>query len=106
MNIHCDGDTLYVTTIKELDTASADSFRTAVSAAWSDALRHIEVDLAETICLDSCGLGALAWLRKLVADRGGRVRLLNPTPSIQQILDLTRLYRLFDIVHREQMVAR
>lgn len=91
--------------IRELDAANGRAFQEAVSKAWSGELNHIEIDLSETVFLDSCGLGALVWLRKLVAERYGRVRLLNPAPSIEQILELTRLYRLFDIVKRQEALA-
>ena len=106
MKTHCDGDTLVISGIKELDAARARAFEEAVSGAWSGQLKYIEIDLSETVFLDSCGLGALVWLRKRVASSNGRVRLLNPAPSIQQILELTRLYRLFDIVKRQEAVAQ
>ena len=106
MKTHCAGDTLVVSGIKELDAATARALRQAVSTAWSDELKYIEIDLAETVFMDSFGLGALVWLRKLVADRNGRVRLLNPVPSTEQILALTRLYRVFDIVRHRPAVAR
>ena len=106
MKTHNEADTLVVSEIKELDAANGRAFQEAVSKAWSGELNHIEVDLSETIFLDSCGLGALVWLRKLVATNNGRVRLLNPAPSIQQILELTRLYRLFDITKRQEALAQ
>jgi len=37
-------------------------------------------------------------LQKTAAERQGRIRLLNPTPRVQQILELTRLHRVFEIV--------
>jgi anti-sigma B factor antagonist len=50
--------------------------------------------------LDSCGLGALISLHKTACTRNGAVRLLNPTPPVQQILELTRLHRVFEIVKK------
>jgi anti-sigma B factor antagonist len=106
MKTYCEGDTLIVSGIKELDAANGRAFQEAVSSAWCGELKYIEIDLSETVFLDSCGLGALVWLRKLVAGSNGRVRLLNPAPSIQQILELTRLYRLFDIVKRQEALTQ
>lgn len=109
MKINRDANTLVVNGLKELDATNARSFQNAVSTTWRDGLKgglkHIEVDLSETVFLDSCGLGALAWLRRLVADSQGRVCLINPVPSTQQLLDLTRLYCLFDIVKRQDAAA-
>ena len=103
MKTHNEGDTLIVSEIKELDAANGRAFQEAVSKAWSGELNHIEVDLSETIFLDSCGLGTLVALRKLVGPRGGVVRLLNPAPHAQQLLELTRLYRVLEVVRREDV---
>ena len=46
------------------------------------------------------GLGALISLHKTTCTRNGLVRLLNPTPPVQQLLDLTRMHRIFEIVKR------
>jgi len=48
--------------------------------------------------VDSCGLGALVALHKTAAARGGVLRLINPTPPVQQILELTRMHRIFEII--------
>jgi len=43
-------------------------------------------------------LGALIALHKSVAANKGMLRILQPTPTAQQILELTRLHRVFEIV--------
>jgi len=48
--------------------------------------------------LDSSGLGTLISLHKTLRARNGTVRLLKPAPNVQQILELTRLHRVFEIV--------
>ncbi len=59
---------------------------------------NIEIDLSQTSFVDSCGLGTLIALHKTACSRRGMVRLLNPTPPVQQILELTRMHRIFEIV--------
>lgn len=98
MNLHTQGDTLTITGIKELGGANAQSFRDQVRAAFAENHKNIEIDLSQTMFLDSCGLGALISLHKSTATRNGTVRLLNPAPPVQQILTLTRMHRIFDIV--------
>jgi len=66
----------------------------------ADRLKNIEIDLSQTMFLDSCGLGALISLHKTACTRSGAVRLLNTTPPVQQILELTRLHRVFEIVKK------
>jgi anti-anti-sigma regulatory factor len=40
----------------------------------------------------------LITLHKKVCARGGGLRVVNPSPGARQILELTRLHRVFEIV--------
>ena len=48
--------------------------------------------------MDCAGLGTLTALRKFIRDQNGAVRLLNPTGSVLQLLDLLRAGSIFEIV--------
>lgn len=98
MKLQTDGDTLRITAIKELIASSANLFRDEARRAFVDGQLNIEVDLSQTAVVDSCGLGALVALHKSASSRGGVLRLLNPNPAVQQILELTRMHRIFEIV--------
>ena len=100
IKVEIQGDVLNIGGVKELSAANANSFRDQVRGALTQRLKHIDIDLSETMFLDSCGLGALISLHKTACTRSGAVRLLNPTPPVQQILELTRLHRVFEIVKR------
>jgi len=100
MKVEADGETLNISGIKELGAANSQSFRDQVRGAMTDVHRNIEIDLSQTMFVDSCGLGALISLHKTTCSRSGVVRLLNPTPPVQQILELTRMHRIFDIVNQ------
>jgi anti-sigma B factor antagonist len=91
-------NTLQVSELIELNGTNAAAFRDAARAALTDATTTVDVDLSHTRFLDSSGLGALIALQKTLAARRGNVRILNPTATAQQILELTRLYRVFEIV--------
>lgn len=98
MNLQNDGETLRVGAVAELSAANANSFRDEARHAFGQSQRNIEVDLSQTTAVDSCGLGALIALHKTTSSRGGVLRLLNPTPQVQQILELTRMHRIFEVV--------
>lgn len=98
MNIKIEGETLNVGGIKELSAANANAFRDQIRAAMREPLRNIEIDLSEAMFLDSCGLGALISLQKTACSHNGLVRLINPAPPVQQILELTRMHRIFEVV--------
>lgn len=94
------GDTLGIEGVKELSAANANFFRDQVRGALAERLKNIDIDLSQTMFLDSCGLGALISLQKTACLRKGAVRLLNPTAPVEQILELTRLHRVFEIVKK------
>lgn len=98
MNIQPQGNTLAVSDITELNAGNATSFRDQVRAAFAETRNNIDIDLSQTKFVDSAGLGALVALRKTAAEHKGGVRLINPSPHVQQILELTRLHRVFEIV--------
>ena len=100
MKMDVQGDTLRVSSILQLGEANAKGFRDWVRAALQDGHRNIEVDLSHTTFVDSSGLGALVALQKSAASRQGRLFLVNPHPSVQQILELTRLDGILEIIRR------
>lgn len=97
MKIKANGETLSVSEVKELGAVNSNTVRDEVRAALVDGQKNIEIDLSETSFLDSCGLGALIALHKTACGRKGTLRLLNPLPPVQQILELTRMHRIFEI---------
>lgn len=100
MKIQTEGPKLLVSGITELSTATAAAFRDETRAALTPQTTMVEVDLSETRFLDSSGLGALIALHKLLTPRGGALRILKPTPLARQILELTRLHRILEIIPR------
>ena len=98
MKLDVEGDTLCVSGVRQLGAANASSFRDWVREAMSAGGRNLDIDLAQTTFLDSCGLGALVALHKTVRGRSGTLRLLHPQPPVQQLLELTRMDQLFEIV--------
>lgn len=100
MKMETAGDTLRVHTIQQLGEANANAFRDWVRGSFGREYRNIEVDLSHTATVDSCGLGALIALHKSAVGRQGKLSLVNPRPAVLQILELTRLDGIFDIVHR------
>ena len=90
-----------ISDIAELTAVNSASFRDQVSAVLPTAPGMIEIDLAHTRFVDSSGLGALFALYRATTQRKGLVlRLLNPRPEIRQLLELTQMQQLFEIVQR------
>ena len=94
--------TLSISDIPELGATNSDWFREEVRGFLTDPLETIEIDLSNTSFVDSSGLGALISLQKAARgwNGGTTIRLLNPTPPVQQIFELTQMHHLFEIVRR------
>ena len=100
-----DTSRLWIDGIRELNHLNALALQRKVNAVLTDAVKTIEVDLSQTVLVDSQGLGALIALRNMMGRRRGAVRVVNPSRLVEQVLELTRLHRVFDIVKYEEGLA-
>jgi anti-sigma B factor antagonist len=101
MKIEREGECLSVSEINELTAANSSNFRDEISSAMTGATVVIEIDLSKTQFMDSSGLGALFALYRATIKREGVIlRLLNPIPEIEQLLELTQMQQLFEVVRR------
>jgi len=105
LEIETDTGRLRIGAIRELNQSNALALQRSVNAVLTDAVKTIELDLSQTVFLDSHGLGALIALRNMMGRRKGVVRLLNPSRLVEQVLELTRLHRVLDIVKCEESLA-
>ena len=94
------GATVVVAGLQELSAANSETIRDRVRGSISLAANTVEMDMSQTTFIDSCGLGALIALYKTARSYAGNLRLVNPTPPVAQILELTRMHRIFEIVRR------
>jgi anti-anti-sigma factor len=85
----------------EMTAANCATFGKTARTAWNEHT-DVEIDLSETTFIDCAGLGALIAVRNLTRRHNGVARLMNPTPSVQQLLDLTRTGQLFEIVNTRE----
>lgn len=86
--------------LNELIAANAAQVRDDIRKALAPAATTLDLDLSSVTFLDSSGLGALISLHKTMRSRNGTVRLINPAANVRQILELTRLHRVFEIVNQ------
>lgn len=91
--------TLMVTGLVDLNASNAVTVRDAVRGSLVPAVQNVDFDLSVTRFVDSSGLGALISIHKTMMARGGTVRVLNPTATVEQVLEVTRLNRLFEIIY-------
>jgi anti-anti-sigma factor len=98
MEIKTVNEILTVGGFAELTVANNEQFRKAVCTALNGHTT-MDIDLSRTTFMDCAGLGALIALRKFAHGRNGVMRLVNPTPIVQQLFDVVRAGRMFEIVN-------
>ena len=79
-----------------LGSASA-SLRSLVSELLGNGHNKILLNLAEVTYIDSSGLGHLVSAFTTVRKHGGELKLLKLTNKVHDLMQITRLYTVFDI---------
>src|ERR1041385_1650929 len=93
------GDTLNVSEIKELATATANSFCSELNAALRHGVKRIYIDLSQTTFVDCGGLGALVaiWKKACNGSNSVTVHLLNPPKLLQRMVNVMKMESVFPI---------
>jgi anti-sigma B factor antagonist len=88
-----------ITAPSELCSSTARAWKERVARDIAPQVTETSVDLSKTRFIDSSGLGALLSLHKTLRSQGGILKLLNPSAAVTQLIELTRLHRVFEITH-------
>ena len=104
MRIKKSAHAVHISDLPALNARTAADLVAQTRSVLHSNIDAIELDLSQTDSVDSKGLGALVALYRWVQQRCGAdvaFRLLNPAPPARQLIELTRLHHLFQIVERE-----
>jgi anti-sigma B factor antagonist len=85
----------------ELGEGSA-AVRDVVRDLLGKGRKKILLNLADVDYIDSAGLGALVSSFTSVRNDGGELKLVHLTKKVQDLLQMTRLYTVFDIYDDEE----
>lgn len=80
------------------DVALRDSVQEALAAG----AQNILVNLKDVSTIDSSGIGELVAAYTTVTNRGGKLRLFGIPPKVSDILQITQLVTVFDILDDEE----
>lgn len=89
------GDATVIRCTGRITFSYADALRTAV--LQRPPTRTLVVDLANVIMVDAAGLGILISLRAWAEKGGTNLKLMNLTPKVEKLLELTNLKSAFEI---------
>ncbi len=77
------------------------TIRDAVRDVLSGGSTKILLNLADVNYIDSSGIGELVSALTAVKNAGGQLKLLQLTKKVQDLLQITKLYTVFDIFDDE-----
>jgi anti-anti-sigma factor len=68
-------------------------------------IRKLVLDLADVIAVDAAGLGMLVSFRAWAKETRTSLRLMNVTPKLEKLLELTNLKSAFEACSGREMLA-
>ena len=78
--------------------------RKMIRGLLAEGRMHIVLNLGDVDYIDSSGIGELVSGFATVKNHGGELKLLNLNRRVRDLLQLTKLYTVFD-VHTEEVAA-
>jgi len=85
------------------DTAA---FRRAIGELVADGHKKVLLNLHDVPYMDSSGLGELVASFTRIRNSGGELKLMNLSTKIRTLLQITKLYTLFDVQDDEASAIR
>lgn len=79
------------------------TLRDLVGDLLSKGHKKILLNLGDVTYIDSTGLGSLVSAFTSVRKQGGDLKLLNLTNKVEDVMQITKLYTVFDVMDDEAM---
>ena len=77
------------------------AIREAIQKCANDGKTNILLNTAGVTTIDSSGIGELVSGYTTITNRGGKLKLLNLPPKLEDILQVTQLITVFDVFEDE-----
>ncbi len=82
------------------------AFREVIRDLVNKGSRKVLLNLADISYIDSSGIGELVSGFTTVANHGGQLKLLRLTKRVQDLLQITKLYTVFEVFEDESAAVR
>lgn len=67
--------------------------------------KHVVLDLGKVTYMDSTGLGVLVGLHNTAKRAGGEIKLANLYPGLEDLMQIAKVFTLFDVYDRAEDAA-
>jgi anti-sigma B factor antagonist len=82
------------------------TFRDTIRELTAKGNKKLLLNLAEVNYIDSSGIGELVSGFTSVTNQGGQLKLLNLTKRVKDLLQITKLYTVFEVFDDEAAAVR
>ena len=96
-NVSSDGSILTISIDGRFDASSLDDFRRSYEDLDAGSVGEYQVDLKDTVHLDSSALGMLLVLRDFAGGDQANISIKNCSPEVKKIFAISSFTQLFDI---------
>lgn len=90
----------------EIGTETVNQFKDRIDQIVNDGNTRLVMDFRDVNYLNSMGLGVVAATLKKVKKTKGDLKLLNLSPAVQELFELTRLTKVFEIFDSEEAAVK
>ncbi len=85
---------------------ATERLRNLIQSALDSGKKNILLNMAEVFYIDSSGLGELVAAYTTATRRGGKLKLMKLTQRVQDVVQLTKVYRVFEVYNDEDTAVR
>ncbi len=90
----------------EIGTETVNQFKERIDQLVNEGKMRLVMDFAEVNYLNSMGLGVVAATLKKVKKGKGDLKLIKLSPAVQELFELTRLTKVFEIFDSEEEAVK
>ena len=101
MKIKHEKNCLQLREIEEVCAANSGMLKSAIDENLDESTSQLIFELDKVKFIDSGGLGLLISFHKLMSARKGKCFIVNPSSIVSQVIELTRLHKVFNIIESE-----
>jgi anti-sigma B factor antagonist len=90
----------------DIGAETVNDFKTKIDGIINSSVKKYIMDFQDVGYLNSIGVGAVAAALKKVKKFQGNIKLINVSPSVQELFEMTRLTKVFQIFDSEEEAVR
>ena len=86
----------------DISAETVNDYKTKIDGIITSSVKNYIMDFQDITYLNSIGVGAIAATLKKVKKFQGNIKLVNVSPAVQELFEMTRLTKVFEIFDNEE----